>query len=156
MAQAKNAFDIERFGGGDYLQYLHAAQLPKWRGVVAAFDEIATLAREQKCPVLLLIFPATTTHPWAQYPYRSVHQQVAAAAKRAGFHVIDLYEIFSRYRPEDLMVDPEDGHPSRRGHQLAANAIHQWMVANRELVGFPRPQYVMPRSAIFLSSIAFW
>jgi lysophospholipase L1-like esterase len=130
IAQTVHNREVATYGGGSYERYLHAPELPKWQGVEAAFADIAAMARAGGFPVVLLIFPSTTASPWSSYPYRDLHRQVAAAATAAGFHVIDLLGEFSQHAPEDLMVDPEDGHPSKLGHAIAADELHRWIQAN--------------------------
>jgi hypothetical protein len=140
LARCKNVLDIRRFGGGDYLRYLHSPQRAKWQGVVEAFHRMAAMAHARNCPVLLLIFPATRAEGWATYPYRDLHQQVTSAARGAGFDVIDLYDVFSRYAPKDVMLSPKDDHPTPLGHELAAAAIHQWMLDHEKLLALPKPR----------------
>jgi GDSL-like lipase/acylhydrolase family protein len=134
VARVKNYLDVMELGDGDYIKYLHADRR-KWRSVLQGFDKIASLARERKIPVLVLIFPLMRT-PWAEYPYRNLHQQVANAAKGKGLYVIDLYAPFLRYTPEELRVSLEDEHPSSLAHQLTADAVYEWMVAHNHQFEF--------------------
>lgn len=134
IAKTKILREIKVLGQRDYYKYLHSPQHPKWQSVVKAFKEIAKLAHKRKIPVLLLIFPQTINKPWIDYPYQDLHQQVADAAKEECFSVIDLYENYSQYPPETLMIRPGDSHPSLFGHEVAANAIYQWISTNKEFV----------------------
>jgi lysophospholipase L1-like esterase len=118
-----NWVDVWRFGGGDYIRYLHAPDREKWQSVVAAFGRIRVLARERGTRVMVVIFPMVPPDAWAAYPYRDLHLQVARAARSEGFEVVDLLPVFLPHPPSDLRVSVEDGHPNALGHELAARAI---------------------------------
>src|SRR5881296_1922819 len=111
------------YGGGDYLRYLYAPDREKWQSVVTAFGRIGALTRERGSRVLVVIFPLVPPDGWISYPYRDLHLQVAQAARKEGFEVVDLLPVFVRYPPSDLRVSVEDGHPNTFGHELAAQAI---------------------------------
>jgi lysophospholipase L1-like esterase len=134
VVKVKNNWDIMLLGKGDYIEYLHAHQL-KWQSVVEGLNKIGSIAKERNIPVLLLIFPMTRKS-WTDYPYRKLHEQVGNTAKEKGLYLIDLYDHFSQYPPEDLMVAPGDSHPSRLGHELTAHAIYQWICVNHHLFSF--------------------
>ena len=134
VARSKNSLEIKVLGEGDYIKYLHAHH-QKWQSVVEGLEKIGTLGQKRKIPILLLIFPMTGKS-WTVYPYRNLHQQVANIAKEKDLKVLDLYDYFSQFHPEELMVAPRDAHPSKFGHELTARAIYQWMLANNHLFYF--------------------
>ena len=118
-----NSVDVWRYGGGDYLRYLHAPGREKWQSVVDAFDRIGALARRNGSRVLVAIFPMIPSDGWDAYPYRDLHLQVETAARKEGFEVVDLLPFFARHAPSELRVSAEDGHPNALGHEVAAKAI---------------------------------
>jgi hypothetical protein len=120
-----NWLDVFRYGGGDYIRYLHAPGRGKWDSVQAAFEKIRKLTVPRNIPALLVIFPLVPEKGWAGYPYRDIHLQVEEAARGAGMETLDLLPIFSRYRPRDLRLSPQDDHPSPLGHELAAGAVSE-------------------------------
>ena len=140
IAKAKQLWDVKKYGAGDYYRYLHATNGQKWQSVVSSLEEIKSVAAEKKIPVLLSIFPITGNRSWADYPYKDLHQQVINIANEKGIYVVDLYENFSQYPSQVLMVSPVDNHPSKLGHEVAAYAIYQWIVANKEKLIFFRPE----------------
>src|SRR5437773_675972 len=104
-----NWVDVLRFGGGDYIRYLHAPGREKWNSVVEALAKMRAAAAPGHARRILAIFPLVSRDGgWAGYPYRGVHLQVAKAAAAEGFEVIDLLSVFSRYPPRDLRLSPED------------------------------------------------
>ena len=118
-----NWLDVWRYGGGDYIRYLHAPDREKWRSVVTAFGKIGALTRERGARVLVVIFPILQVDGWTGYPYADLHLQVMEAARKEGFEVVDLLPVFMRYPPSELRLSVEDAHPNARGHELAAQAI---------------------------------
>jgi len=126
-----NWMHVWRYGGGDYLRYLHAPDRVKWRSVVTAFDRIRVLVEERH--VLVVIFPMIPADRWEGYPYRDLHLQVAEAARKEGFEVVDLLPVFQTHPPSELKVSSEDGHPNALGHGLAARAIADAILARREV-----------------------
>lgn len=124
IARAANQRAVERAGGGNYTRYLHA-EPRKWGSVVAAFARMHELAREDSFEVAVVIFPLIPAKSWQSYPFRAVHEQVAAAAHGKRFGVIDLLPAFSAHPPEEVSLNPEDRHPNRLGHEVAARAIFE-------------------------------
>ncbi len=118
-----NWVDVWRFGGGDYIRYLHAPDRDKWKSVVTAFADIRSAAGAEGARVVVAIFPLVPKEGWAGYRYRGIHLQVGEAARADGFEVVDLLPVFSRYPPEEVRLSSEDDHPSPLGHALAARAI---------------------------------
>jgi lysophospholipase L1-like esterase len=128
--------ETNRLGGGDYIRALHSRDGAKWPSVERAFDRIRDEAAARGIPVLLVIFPLFESPTWAEYPYRDIHAQVAAAARSRGLEVLDLLPVYEPFAPPSLWVLPEDHHPSALGHRLAAGAIHDrieqlgWLAGN--------------------------
>jgi len=130
-----NWVDVWRFGGGDYIRYLHAPGREKWNSVVQALAKMRADAAPGHPRRILMIFPLVPRQGWAGYPYRGIHLQVAKAAAAEGFEVIDLLPVFSRYPPRDLRLSPQADHPSRLGHALAAQALAEVILAGES----PKP-----------------
>ena len=129
--------EVYRTGGGDYIRYLHAPQGEKWRGVVAAFRKIGEAARDRGARVVVAIFPVVPQEAWAGYPYEDLHVRVSEAVRAEGFHAVDLLPVFSRFPPRDLRLSPEDDHPSRLGHELAARALSEEILPREKPGGAP-------------------
>lgn len=134
IAKAKQHWDIKKYGAGNYFRYLHATNGQKWQSVVVSLEEMKSVSAKRKIPILLVIFPVTKNRSWADYPYQDLHQQVTDITNKNGIYVLDLYEDFSQYHSQELMVGPHDNHPSKIGHEVAAYAIYQWIVVNKEKI----------------------
>lgn len=125
--------ELARFGN-DYVRSLHDPAGRKWRSVVESFASMAEAAGERSVPVLVAIFPMTEAKPWADYPYRDLHAQVAEAARAAGLEALDLLPAFEPVPGEALRVGPRDRHPNERAHALAAEAIRRWIAERVERI----------------------
>ncbi len=124
VAQARHEADLRRVGGGDYYRYLHHEDGESWPAVARSFEEMGRLAEQRGFALVLALFPTFFGYQaWNGYPYRDLHEQVAAAASRAGFTTLDLLEVFeaSGSPPAALSMDLE--HPNEKGHALAASAL---------------------------------
>jgi lysophospholipase L1-like esterase len=135
VAHATFASDVQRLGHGDYHFYLHAEHQRKWQSVLTAFQDIAEMTAPRHVQVLVVIFPEIPLNrpnfSWAQYQYQPIHRQVADAATRNGFAVLDLLEPFAQYPPQELILSIQDTHPNKRADELAAQAIFDKLVAER-------------------------
>ena len=118
--------DIARYGGGDYLRYLHAHP-EKWGSVRRGMARIAKAATAMGARVLLAVFPHSTVGAWEDYPYRDAHRQVADEGARHGFSVIDLLPVMERQPPRRVRLSQGDDHPNALGHRLAAQALSTYL-----------------------------
>lgn len=116
--------DIDRIGEGDYFRYLHRHP-EKWASVVKGFHAMASVADAAEIELVLMIFPMAKTQSWNDYSLGDEHRQVAEAANEVGMDVIDLLAPFSKYDVAATRVMPEDPHPNKRGHRIAATALYR-------------------------------
>ena len=127
IAKAKNNLEIKLWGDGDYYRYLHAEGREKWDSVLTALDDIQNLTEAERIPVLVVIFPESPDKRWSDYPYSDLHRQIAEASRDKSFAVVDLLDRFSEHPPRALRVRRGDPHPSLQGHEIAADAIYDWI-----------------------------
>ena len=125
IAKAKRDSDLKRLGKGDYYVYLHAEGHPAWASVAGGFEDIRSAASHANAKVLVVIFPffPIGKNDWAQYPYRRIHEQVAAQATQNGFDVLDLLPAYSKYKPSTVTLPASIVHPNVLGYKLAASEI---------------------------------
>jgi len=138
LAKAWRDLEVQLWGGGDYYRYLHAPGRQNWDSVVLALDDIRTLAESQQVPVLVVIFPDMRRRRWTDYPYADLHDQVAEVSRERGFAVIDLLDRFSEHTPRSMRVRHGDPHPSPLGHEVAAEAIYEWIASELPETGTSR------------------
>jgi lysophospholipase L1-like esterase len=117
-AQMRNVADVRRYGGGDYVTYLHRCP-EKWRSVVDAFYDISVVAKRREIPVVVAVFPLPG----------DLAQQVERAARDCDFSVVHVPFPHDPAMPSELA----DGHPNPYGHRRAAEAIRDVIVRERLL-----------------------
>ncbi len=61
------------------------------------------------------------------YPFKEIHEKVAAEAKLQGIFVLDLLPVFQQYKAGDLWVHPTDHHPNEVAHGIAAQAMFEFI-----------------------------
>jgi hypothetical protein len=75
-------------------------------------------------PLVVAIFPLFGNPLDESYPFRPVHEKVAAAAARAGGRVVDLLPVYEGLRWDVLVVDgARDEHPNEVAHRIAARFL---------------------------------
>ncbi len=132
IASAVQQSQIRSRGDGDYVRYLHAPGFAKWQSVVDAFAAMRRATEPEGIPVLVVIFPLSRESGWEDYPYRGVHRQVAEAAAARGLSALDLYDAFAAHPAPEMRLAASNPHPSARGHEVAARAIHDWLIENSD------------------------
>jgi hypothetical protein len=138
IVKTKRDMDVRRFGGGDYIRYLHTFD-GKWSSVLEAFATIRQITAAHGTRVVLAIFPLMQVERWADYPYLDIHQKVAAAGRAHGFVVLDLFATLAALSPAEVRVSVANGHPNALGHRLAAIAIRDELLQQELLAPTPPP-----------------
>lgn len=90
--------------------------------VTAAFDQLATLSRQYRFSVTIIVWPFLTDYE--RYGFRSVHEWVKMETEKRAFTTLDLLPVFSRFAYRELQVWADDNiHASTLGHRLAVEAF---------------------------------
>ncbi len=146
LARAVDSRRVADLGGGNYTRALHK-DARKWGSVEGAFTAMAATARDHGFATAVAIFPLMPARNWKAYPYADLHAQVRAMAEARGFLVIDLLAAWSGVEPREIWVSAQDRHPNARGHELAARAVYQSLIA-----AFPRLLAAGPEGDVTRSS----
>ncbi len=118
-----------------YYRQLYGAQ-PGWNGARQALDDLHDLAGRHGVPVVVAVFPVFDGPLDERYPYRELHHRVAREAADRGFGVVELLPAYRRVDPRRLALVPfTDAHPNELAHRLAAEAIRDYLVAEKLLPG---------------------
>jgi hypothetical protein len=88
--------------------------------------ELEMLAETPDCRVAFVLYPLLEGFE-RRYPLGAIHEQVAGMARAAGLPVLDLGPVFYGMPTGSLWVHPADRHPNGRAHELAAEAIFEWL-----------------------------
>lgn len=86
----------------------------------ASFGLLASTLRSRGISGTVAIFPVLGNR-FENYPYKTLHAQIAAAAARAGLGAVDMLPCFEPYPFRDVRVDVV--HPNPLGHRIAAHAV---------------------------------
>jgi lysophospholipase L1-like esterase len=101
---------------------------PGWIDSRTALQDMAELTRSRGIPLVVAIFPYLVQLD-DRYPYASIHDLVGQTVADAGAHPLDLCPAFRGYAARPLWVGPADQHPNAHGHEIAAEAIYQFLQA---------------------------
>jgi len=77
---------------------------------------------------VIVLFPLL--YDFKRYPFREIHEKISIFCREEGILLIDLLPAFSRYRAEDLWVNPTDHHPNELANKVAAREIYDFFVLN--------------------------
>ena len=116
------------------------AEVPRSDHVERGFDEIDRLARAGHFKVVTAVFPVFYGNNWRgradifeNYPRAKEHEVPAGEAVKHGFLLVDLLAAFREASHGDartLQGSCDAEHPNAAGHQVAANAIVDYLEAH--------------------------
>ena len=99
-----------------------------------------------------MLHPYLTPGHWTSdtYPMRDIHEKVAAAAGRAGLHVLDLATAYAAQGRDwrTWWATPYDAHPSAAGHALVATAVLDFVRQRGWLTGPVRAPSCVTRTRV--------
>jgi len=127
------------------LSSLYTPESKGWQELQAALKEIADSAAQRCVPAVLLTYPYLFRGSWtaANHPERKMMDMVAEVARKDGFEVLDVTEVFaSAGQPwEHWWVTPYDTHPNAAIQHLAAQAIARLIRERHLLPDTPDPSH---------------
>jgi len=100
-----------------------------WPACRDALSRAVQLAAERELPICLVIFPEFYGMQ-GEYPFVEIHELVASTAQRLGLPVLDLLSIYRGHADSELWVHPSDHHPNEIAHEMAADAIEEFLRAS--------------------------
>lgn len=100
-----------------------------WRASRQSLARAAALARSHQFKLALVIFPELDSLD-GEYPFTKIHELVRVECDELGIPVLDLLETLRGRNARDLWVHPSDHHPNEVAHQLAAEAIEEFVLMN--------------------------
>jgi len=113
----------------DAYRGLYAADAEWWPRNRASLARVVGLCRERDIPCYVLGWPVLVQLD-ASYPFRDIHDQIAAVVREAGGTWIDLEPVFRGEGASSLHVHPTDHHPNDVAHELAARALVERLLAD--------------------------
>jgi hypothetical protein len=89
-------------------------------------EALQAVAAIPNCRTAVVLYPLLEGFETG-YPLAPIHAYLANIARRAGLPVLDLAPFFAGRTSSSLWVHPTDHHPNGSAHQLAAQAISDWL-----------------------------
>jgi len=65
-----------------------------------------------------------------EYPFRDLHEKIAAACREAGCEVVDVLPVYRGHAAESLWAHPTDHHPNDVAHRMAAERIVEYLMGS--------------------------
>lgn len=121
-------------------------QRNKWKRSLKRLSEARDLARSAGVEFQVAIFPFMYRLD-EDYPFRDFHEMVSIYCRNNEIDVLDLFPAFLGRTDTDLWVHPSDQHPNEIGHQIAADALYPFVVANPVIGGRLAPSAFSPGSS---------
>lgn len=107
----------------EYYADLYRDQNPGWRDCRNALARLARLTRDRNIRLTVALLPEL--HDVEEsYPFRFVHERVAAVLAQHGVPVLDLNGAFRGHDPRSLWVSPGDAHPNATAQRIIAERLH--------------------------------
>jgi lysophospholipase L1-like esterase len=114
----------------EYYADLYHESNPGWRACQEALEQLAAMCRARNIRLTVAMLPEL--HDVEDtYPFRFVHDKVAAVLGRQGVPVLDLNGAFRRHDPKSLWVSPGDAHPNATAQRIIADRLFA-SIANGE------------------------
>jgi hypothetical protein len=87
---------------------------------------VASTCREADIDLFVVTFPFLNALS-EKYDYLDIHKKLGEFWQGADVPHLDLLNVYQNYAPDDLVVSRFDAHPNELAHQLAADAILQFL-----------------------------
>jgi len=102
-----------------------------WEQYEREFGQLAKFLESQSIRFVFAVFPSNYRIGRALEPGNRL-ELATKVAERSGVQVIDLFTPLqaSHLRPSDLYLLPYDGHPSRLGYEIVADAMASYLISH--------------------------
>lgn len=101
-----------------------------WLRFREALSRTSKLCDQNGCHFRVAIFPFLH-NLGPDYPFREIHRQIKADCESLRIDCLDLDPGLSAHFDERLTVNPFDAHPNERAHEIAAEAMVDWLTGSR-------------------------
>ena len=117
-------------GPTEFHQRLHYIY---WGQVVEQIAEIRRLCDGHGVPCLFMIHPVFAREIPGRYSYLDLHTNLKEAAAQAGLASVNLREAYQGRSQAEIGFENDPWHPNARGHELLAEFLCRYLIANHWL-----------------------
>lgn len=104
------------------------SQPETWNAFKGALTEISAVGTKSNIRVIAVLFPLFSFSFDENYPFASIHKQIADTLNELNIPLLDLRALYAGIPPERLHVYPgKDQHPNEIAHRMAAERIYTWL-----------------------------
>jgi lysophospholipase L1-like esterase len=79
--------------------------------------------------LIIVLFPLL--YDFDNYPFRKIHNKISAFCEKEDILLLDLFPAYSRYKAEELWVNPRDHHPNEIAHKITAEELYAFIESNK-------------------------
>lgn len=106
-----------------------------WRRFREVLAQTAERCRASDCRFRVAIFPFLHDSAGSD-SFQEIHRQIVKDCGGLGIDCLDLGPALSAHQDEGLTVNPFDAHPNERAHEIAAEALEEWLArSTRDVTG---------------------
>jgi lysophospholipase L1-like esterase len=114
----------------DIAHYFHSLLAdydgPVWQQQQLRLRELRTAVQRADGRLLVVTFPFLNA-VGEEYPYHSIHTRLGKFWDAENVAHLDLLQQFNSMSPTEITVNPYDAHPNPVAHQIAADAILEFL-----------------------------
>lgn len=115
------------FGYTKYYKHLYEDSYMGWIRVQKSFE----ILKEQKIPIIVLVFPLVSYKLDGGYPFLEIHQKIRKELGKNGLTYIDFYNEFKNENPIRLQAVPyKNPHPSEIAHRIIEEVIYNKLTSD--------------------------
>lgn len=111
----------------EYLKDSYSGE-PSWKKMQDFLGQIVDYCDTNNLQLMVVTFPFL--HNFEDYGFTQAHQQLDKFWTSKGIKHLDLLPIFEQHKEENLVVNSFDAHPNENAHQIAAEAIGEFIESN--------------------------
>lgn len=97
-----------------------------WQNMQAYLSQMVEYCKQNNLELLVVTFPFLHNFD-KSYQFTAAHQQLGKFWTAQGIPNLDLLPVFLEYKGENLVVNSFDAHPNEKAHQIAAEAIGEFI-----------------------------
>lgn len=124
---------LRHIKGKNYIQLCLDSYLSDQSKIAFVRDsltDIRNICDKHNAKMLVVIYPFFYNLS-GDYPFKPIHDNVRAYCNNNGIPVLDLLSHYRGYDGPELWVHPVDQHPNEVAHDIAARAIHDFLLKHK-------------------------